>query len=124
MLMIAPYMGRQKPLHPTSEIAIRIRPQRNMEMIRHDAIGKYAHWNPDAGRANQIHKGLIVSGLMEYLILRVAAIDDVIADASDRGAARSWHTAIYFCHSRRDKGKKECPLFCLKLFSDAVTMNP
>jgi hypothetical protein len=32
---------------------------------------------------------------MKHFSLRVAAIDDVIADAAYRGADRAWHNPVY-----------------------------
>jgi hypothetical protein len=48
---------------------------------------------------------------MEDLVLCVAAIDDVVANSSNRGARRPWHTAILPGQNSHGKKKVECPLF-------------
>jgi hypothetical protein len=34
-------------------------------------------------------------GLMKHFVLRVAAIDDMIAEVAYRGAGRAWHNPVY-----------------------------
>ena len=64
-------------------------------MIWHDALRKQPHRNRLTSQPNQLDKCLVITVLMEYLDLRVASIDDVIADVSYRGSGRAWHTAVY-----------------------------
>jgi hypothetical protein len=72
---------------------IRIGPQGQVKMIRHDPVDKQAHRNPGASRADQLHKGLVITAFVKYFVLRVTAIDDVVAHAANRGAPRTWHGA-------------------------------
>ena len=109
--MVAPHVGRQKPLHPTAEIPIRMRPQRQVKMIRQYAIGKDSHRNPLTGQPDQLDKRPVITVLMEYLDLRVASIDDVITNAAYRSSGRAWHMAIYLGPCWLLKRKVECPLF-------------
>ena len=45
-------------------------------------------------RETQLDKRPAISVLMEYLKLRRASIDDVIANVTDRNSGRAWHTAV------------------------------
>jgi hypothetical protein len=60
-----------------------MRPQRQVKMIWHDAISKDPHRNPLTSQPNQLDKRRVVTVLMEYLNLRIALIDDVIANVAD-----------------------------------------
>jgi hypothetical protein len=66
-----------------------------MEMIGHHAIRNNAHGNPVASQPNQLDKCLVIAGLMKHFALRVAAIDDMIAEVAYRGAGRAWHNPVY-----------------------------
>jgi len=74
-------------------------------MIWHNTIRKNAHRNPGASQPNQLHEGLVIAGLVKDCVLRVTAIDDVIADAANCGAPRAWHTALYVGQRRKNKEK-------------------
>jgi hypothetical protein len=50
---------------------------------------------------------------MDYIDLRVAAIDVVITNATDRGSDRAWHTGVYLGPCSSGKRKEECPHFLL-----------
>jgi hypothetical protein len=124
VLVIAPHVGRQEPLHPTAEVLVRARPERQMKMIWHDTKAKNPHRNPLTSKADQLDKTLVVFVLVEYLGLRVTSIDDVIADSSHRSSGRTWHTAIYRGLCPSSKRKVECPfspfLFPFPLACEAV----
>jgi len=104
-------MGRQEPLHPPAKIAIRVRPQNQVEVVRHEAIRQHPHRYPFARERKQINKGLIITLRMEDVLPRIAAIDDVVTDASDRGSSRPWHGSILPGQTVYGKKKVECPLF-------------
>src|SRR6266542_1016727 len=82
-------------------------------MIWHDTIRKYPHRNLLTSQPNQLHKGSVITVLMEYLDLCVTSIDDVIADVAYRGSGCAWHAAIYLGPYSLGKRKEECPLFYL-----------
>ena len=105
MLVIAPHVGRQKPLHPTAEVLVRAWPERQMKMIWHEAIGKDSHRNPPTSKANQLDKTLVIAVLVKYRGLRVTPIDDVIADSAYRSSGRTWHTpsTAVPAHQAREK---------------------
>jgi hypothetical protein len=62
-------------------------------------------------RETQLDKRSVISVLMEYLNLRIASIDDVITNVTDRGSGREWHTAVYLGPCSSGKRKVECPRF-------------
>src|SRR6266545_3081987 len=80
-------------------------------MIWYDAIRKHPQRNPLTSQTNQLHKGSVITVLMEYLDLCVTSIDDVIADVAYRGSGCAWHAAIYLGPCSLGKRKEECPLF-------------
>jgi hypothetical protein len=57
-----------------------------MKMIWHDATRKHPHRNPLTSQANQLDRGSVITVFMEYLVLRITPIDDVIANAAYRGS--------------------------------------
>ena len=82
-----------------------------MKMIWHDAVCKHSHRNPLTSQPNQLHKGAVITVLMEYLDLRVSSINDVIADVTHRGSGRARHKAIYPGACSLGKRKEKCPLY-------------
>jgi hypothetical protein len=63
-------------------------------MIRHHAVRQQPHANALRRAPNQIDKSLIVTFLSENILASIAAVDDVVADFSNRGPGRPGHAAI------------------------------
>lgn len=72
-------MGGQKPVHEAAKVAVLARPETEMKVVGHQAVGKDAHLYASAGLVEQDHECGIIVGGMENAISRVTAIDDVIA---------------------------------------------
>lgn len=59
--MVTADMGSQQPLHPAAEVTIGMRPDGQMEVIGHQAIGEDPQRKPFICLCKQPEKGLIVS---------------------------------------------------------------
>jgi hypothetical protein len=92
MVVIPSHMARQKPLHPTAEIAVSRRPEDKVEMIGHETIREDPHRHPATGFAHQVHEGGIITVAMKYGSARVSTIENVVADVGGGGANRAGHT--------------------------------
>ena len=91
MAMVAPGMRREQPLHPTSQVAIMMGPQYQMEVVGHEAIPEQVHRHAGAGVDHRLDEGVIIAGLVEDGLAAVAPIEGVIPHATDRGASGSRH---------------------------------
>ena len=83
VLVIAANVRRQKPLHPSAEISVRVGPKSQVKVIGNHAVTQHSHRNAPACAPDQLHKRVVVSIFPKYFLLGVAAIDDVVAYASD-----------------------------------------
>jgi hypothetical protein len=107
--VITPHVRCEKPLHPSAQVAIRVRPQSKMKVIRHNAVSNHSHRHPLAAQSNQIKKSLIILLAIEDVLFCVAAIDNVVTDISDRSARSPWHACFLFGRSENRKKKVEWP---------------
>ena len=73
----------QQPLHPSTQIAISVRPEGQMNMIRHETVRQDTHRNALGGVTQQIKKRLVVPISMKYLGPGVASIDHVVTIVPD-----------------------------------------
>jgi hypothetical protein len=91
MLVIPSHMGVLYPVHPRAEVAIGLRLHDQMEVIGHVAVAEDRQRQFDAGVADGLDEGLVVFGFMEDLIPGVTTVDDVVADATQRGSCSAWY---------------------------------
>jgi hypothetical protein len=89
--MIAADVRRQEPLHPAAQIAILPGPDDQMEMVGHEAVCEHPHPVSREAGLEQIGEGGVVPRLVKDGGAPIAAIDDVIAEAPDRGPSRARH---------------------------------
>ena len=90
-LMIAADVGILHPVHPAAEVAIVVRPNGQVKMVGHQAIGENPHRDFNAGMAHRLEKRLVVPVLEKNLAAAVAAIDDVVTNSANRGSRDAWH---------------------------------
>ncbi len=91
------------------------RPQREMEMVRHQAISEHAHGQTLAGVGKECLERLVVAVLVKDLSAAVAPIDDVVAIAAARSSSGAWQAGIVAERSQGQQWKVECPLFYWKI---------
>jgi DNA invertase Pin-like site-specific DNA recombinase len=77
--MIPPHVRRHQPLHPAREVAVRTRPDDQVEVIRHQTPRDNPHRHALARRDHQLHKRRVVVRVVEHLRPRVAAVEHVDA---------------------------------------------
>ena len=82
--MISADVRRHQPLHPSTQIAIAMRPQDQMEVVRHQAQTRYPQREALTRVSDQVQERLVVFGLMEDLRPPIAPIDHVIAIPTHR----------------------------------------
>jgi hypothetical protein len=73
--------------------------------------------------ADAFEKGLIVSVLVENLLLPVAAIEDVITDAANRGSWCARHVHIVVPTKKESNNKGACPEWHCRAFWLCVGAN-
>jgi hypothetical protein len=81
--MVAPDMRRQQSVHPATQVPIVMRPERKVEMIRHETIRQESHGHSLTGLPQQTAEGLIIPVRMKDLGPVIASIDDVVAVVAD-----------------------------------------
>ncbi len=108
--VIAPYVCRQQPLHPSTQIPVMPRPNGQMEVIRHQAIGQHSHRDPSAGFLEQRTESLIIPRLVEHFPPCIPTIDDMVTDPAYRSSRCPWH-GLHTSRFGSDRQEKvECPL--------------
>jgi len=89
--MVPAYMRRQQPLHEPTQVPILPRPEDQMKMIRHQAVGQHPHPHPISPLLQELAERCIVLWLVKHLPASIAPVDDVIADSPDCSPSRAWH---------------------------------
>src|ERR1700693_5975571 len=92
MLMIAAHVRRGQPQHVTAEIPVLTRPQQQVKMVAHQAIGQQAHVGAFPGLAEELHEGGAVAVLVKDSPAAIASIEDVVAVSAQCIACAAWHT--------------------------------
>jgi hypothetical protein len=81
-------MSGHQPLHPAAPLAILPRPEREMEMIRHQAIRHHTHRYTEARFTHQPNERLIVACLLENPRASITPVQNMVAVASRCGPRR------------------------------------
>ena len=95
MLVIAAHVGIEQPMQPTAAVAIRVRPQGQMNMVWHQTASQKAHRNFRAGMVDSLEKSLIIAVFVADALACIAPIEDMVADAADRSSCGAWHKCQY-----------------------------
>jgi hypothetical protein len=101
---------REQPLRPTSQVAIMLGPQYQVEVVGHEAIAEQVHRQASASVDHRLDEGVVIAGLAEDGLAAVAPIEGVIPHATDRRASGSRH-AITMVDEVPDVNKGVCPRF-------------
>ena len=83
-------------LHPSGQVAVGVGPERQVQVVRHQAESHHPHRQSDAGFGDQRHEGGVVTLFVIDLSPAISPIDDVIAEptwASPR-CSRHWSKAL------------------------------
>ena len=91
MPVITPNMSGHQPLYPGTQVAVFMRPQYHMKMVRHQAPRQHTHWQPFSRLAYHLRKTQIVLIFMKNLGPIVAAIDYMIIHTPCTGSWFPWH---------------------------------
>ena len=91
VLQVAADMGGQQPMHPAAEVAVVMRPQRQVEVIGHQAVGEDAQGVTQARLGHHPQERLMVLLFMEDLGTAIAAIQHMITKAAGRSTQGSRH---------------------------------
>jgi hypothetical protein len=91
VLVIAADVGIEEPLHPTTQVAVSMRPEHQMEVVGQYAIGQHAHGDGLVGIAHGLEEGLEVAVFVKDLVAGVAPVEDMVANIANRGASRARH---------------------------------
>lgn len=69
--VVARGMGGQQPVHPGSQVGIRLGPKNEVKVVRHEAPTQHAHRCISAGLAEQGREGSVVIEVMKDLAAAV-----------------------------------------------------
>jgi hypothetical protein len=74
MAMVALGVRREQPLHPTSQVAIMMGPQYQVEVVGHEAIAEQVHRQAGACVDDRLDEGVVIAGLVEDGLAAVARL--------------------------------------------------
>jgi len=88
---VAVYVCRQQPLHPGAEVVVATGPEHEVEVIGHQTKADQPHRHASTGLTQEPNEAVVVVGIVEDLGPAVAAIEGMVAIATDRGSRCAWH---------------------------------
>jgi hypothetical protein len=88
-------MGDGDPAQDLREFSILLRPEKEVPVIRHQAIGGDADLGLSLGFGQNLFKGGIVSGLLEEGESSHTTVQDVIGEVSRSEAWTAWHGGMF-----------------------------
>jgi hypothetical protein len=86
--MVAADVRRQQPLHPTAQITIFVRSEKQVEMVIQQAVPDQSHANFVVCLPHQIDERQKIVRLVKNVIAAIATVQNVIQKPTLR---RSWH---------------------------------
>src|SRR5262245_12292878 len=86
-------------------------PEEEMKVVGHQAVAENPHRQAFAGRLKEGDEGDVVRFLVEDVGPGVAAIEDVVAPTTERGASCARHGVKRITPGTDWQGKVECPPF-------------
>jgi hypothetical protein len=89
--MVSTNMRRQQPLHPTAEITIAMRPEKQVKMVCHETKPNQSHRHFLMSFAQQFDKSREILVLVKNITSSVATVQDVVDKFSLRSSCGSWH---------------------------------
>jgi hypothetical protein len=88
-------MSCRQPLHEAAKVAVRPRPQAHVKVVRHQAIRKNAHVLPLPCALDELQERLVLRVAMEDRLPFIAAVQDMIAGATEVSAGDPGHTGDF-----------------------------
>jgi hypothetical protein len=92
--MVPADVARREPLHPVAEVAVFSRPEDEVEMVGHEAIGQQPHVASFGFLVEKLHEVGIVAGVVENFGTGISAVKNVVAKASGRCSGGSRHALV------------------------------
>jgi hypothetical protein len=86
--MVAADVRRHQPLHPTAQITIFVRPEKQVEMVIQQAVSDQSHANFVVCLPHQIGKRQKIVRLAKNVVAGISTVQNAIQKPTLR---RSWH---------------------------------
>jgi hypothetical protein len=95
VLVVATDVGGEQPAHVRAQIPVLLRPEDQMEMVGHKAIGHERHGGTFAGFVEKLEEGGVVAVFAKDGTAAIASVEDMVAVTSLRNAWVAWHEGDY-----------------------------
>ena len=92
--VVAQNVGCKQPLHPSTQLTISVGPEHQVEVVRHQTPSQDPHRHACTGLLDKFDEPLVVVILVKNILLRVAAVQNMIANSSDGSSCGSWHSTM------------------------------
>ena len=90
-LMISSHMACHQPLHPSAKVPCPNGPHDHVKMVGHEAVRKNFDREKAPAQSQQTGESFIILTVVEYVLLPVATVEDVVDKSIDKGSRYSWH---------------------------------
>jgi len=84
-------VGKSQPADKAGKLAVLLRPNNQMPVVGHNAIGKQPHLVAVNGRRQHAHEGVVVFGLLEDRHSSVGAVEHMVNQTALGNSQRSSH---------------------------------
>jgi hypothetical protein len=102
--MVAADMSGEQPTHPGAEVRVPGRPEHEVKVVRHETVGEQAHGHARGRAPQEAEEGGIIVGIVEDLRAAVAAVEDMVAVAANRGTCGAGHADIMAARAAGARG--------------------
>jgi len=92
--VVAPNVRCKQPLHPPTQLTISVRPDHQVEVVRHQTPSQDPHRRACTGLLNKLDEPLVVVIIVKHILPRVASVQNVVANPSDRSSCGSWDRSM------------------------------
>jgi site-specific DNA recombinase len=92
VLVVATDVRVQQPVHEAAQVAIGGRHHDEVEVVGHQAVAQHRHRHLDAGMGDRLEEGLVIAVLAKNFAPAVTAVDDMIADPTNRRSCGTRHS--------------------------------
>ncbi len=104
-------MGQGQPVEEIREFAVLMRPENEVEVVGHEAVGQQAHRHLVLGLAQDTLEGGVVAVFVENGGTSHGAVEDVVDIAASSSTWPSWHAHTLQQPGTRGKIYESRPLF-------------
>jgi hypothetical protein len=102
-LPVAMHVAGKQPLHPVSEVVVARRPKDQVKVVGHQTITDDTHGHAGTGLADQADEALVVVLVVKDACATIAAIQSVVAIATDGSSCSARHEEILVPRPRKGK---------------------